>query len=192
MGVGIITGHIGVVPDKKKARAAYAGAVRMMREIGRRAAARKVVYGIETGPETAACLADFLVDAGSKGLGVNLDPANLAMVTGDDPVRAVATLAPWIVHTHAKDGVRFRACDAAAVYDSFATGGFEALVKKTGKLFEEVPLGKGAVKWPAYLATLSKIGYRGFLTIEREVGKQPEKDVRTAITFLRRLYKAKR
>jgi sugar phosphate isomerase/epimerase len=37
---------------------------------------------------------------------VNLDPANFVMVTGDDPVQAVYTLKDYIVHTHAKDGVR--------------------------------------------------------------------------------------
>ena len=192
MGVGIVTGHIGVVPVKKKARASYSAAVRMMREIARRAAARKVVYGIETGPETAVCLADFLVDVGAKGLGVNLDPANLAMVTGDDPARAVEALGSWIVHTHAKDGVRYQDCDAETVYESFASGGFDALVKKMGKLFDETPLGKGAVDWPAYLAALAKVGYRGFLTIEREVGDKPEKDIAAAARFLRKLCRARR
>ena len=37
---------------------------------------------------------------------------------------------------------------------------------------------------PAYLKALEDIGYRGFLTIEREVGNQPEKDIRTAVDFL--------
>jgi len=191
MGVGVVTGHIGVVPNKKKARAAYAAAVRMMREIARHAAKRKVVYAIETGPETAVCLAGFLTDVDAKGLGVNLDPANLAMVTGDDAARAVEALGPWIVHTHAKDGVKYRDCDAETVYESFATGGFDALVKKTGQLFAETPLGKGAVDWPAYLAALAKVGYRGFLTIEREVGDKPEKDIAAAATFLRKLCRAK-
>lgn len=44
----------------------------------------------------------------SKGAGVNLDPAGLVMVTGDDPAAAFHTLVPYIVHTHAKDGVMLK------------------------------------------------------------------------------------
>ena len=45
------------------------------------------------------------------------------------------------------------------------------------KLFEEVPLGTGSVDFPKYLAALEEIGYRGFLTIEREVGANPVGDI---------------
>ena len=53
------------------------------------------------------------------------------------------------------------------------------------KFYEEVPLGTGSVDFPPYLKALEEIGYRGFLTIEREVGDQPEVDIKTAYTFLR-------
>jgi sugar phosphate isomerase/epimerase len=52
--------------------------------------------------------------------------------------------------------------------------------------FTEVPLGTGKVDFPAYLKALNDIGYHGFLTIEREVGDNPEKDIRTAVDFLRK------
>ena len=52
------------------------------------------------------------------------------------------------------------------------------------KYFEEVPLGMGSVNYPAYLKALEDIGYRGYLTIEREVGDSPEKDIKTAVDFL--------
>ena len=42
-------------------------------------------------------------------MAVNLDPANLRMVTGDNPVAAVHNLKRYIVHTHAKDGNRLLA-----------------------------------------------------------------------------------
>ena len=42
---------------------------------------------------------------GSRGVAVNMDPANLVMVTGDDPVQAVLRRKDYIVHTHAKDGI---------------------------------------------------------------------------------------
>ena len=48
----------------------------------------------------------------------------------------------------------------------------------------EVPLGEGSVRWPEYLAALEGIGYHGFLTIEREVGENPEADIAKAVSFL--------
>lgn len=38
--------------------------------------------------------------------------------------------------------------------------------------------------FPNYLKALDDIGYRGFLTIEREVGDDPETDIAKAVTFL--------
>ena len=58
-----------------------------------------------------------------------------------------------------------------------------------GKAFEEVPLGKGGVPFPAYLAALEDIGFRGYLTIEREVGADPAADIALAADFLRNLMK---
>lgn len=104
------------------------------------------------------------------------------MVLGDDPVRAVHTLADWIVHTHAKDGVNLAPCDPLEVYAAFAEGGVEGF--DFGKYFNEVPLGEGAVDWDGYLKALSDVGYEGFLTIEREVGDDPETDIRKAVRFL--------
>ena len=40
--------------------------------------------------------------------------------------------------------------------------------------------------FPGWLKALDDIGYRGFLTIEREVGDNPEADIRRAVDFLRR------
>ena len=55
--------------------------------------------------------------------------------------------------------------------------------------FKEVPLGEGNVNFPEYLKALNSIGYNGFLTIEREVGNDPEKDIRSAINFLNTVIK---
>lgn len=183
LGTKVVTTHIGVVPHEKNA--IYETMKAACRELGNYAESKGVCFAIETGPEPAATLRAFLDDVGSKGIGVNLDPANLVMVCGDDPVAAVETLKPYIVHTHAKDGIQLQPCDPERVYGSFADGGFEKLVEETGELFREVPLGEGSVDWPAYLAALKNIGYRGFLTIEREVGENPEGDIRKAVTFLK-------
>ena len=49
----------------------------------------------------------------------------------------------------------------------------------------EVPLGKGGVKWPEYLKALDSVGYKGYLTIEREVGDDPAGDIGMAVDFLK-------
>ena len=51
--------------------------------------------------------------------------------------------------------------------------------------FIELPLGEGDVDFPAYFKALNDIGYKGFLTIEREVGDDPEKDIGNAVNFLK-------
>ena len=55
------------------------------------------------------------------------------------------------------------------------------------RFFEEVPLGTGSVDFKAYLRALEEIGYRGFLTIEREVGENPDADIRTAKDYLEKI-----
>ena len=152
------------------------------RQIGNYAFEKGVTFAIETGPEVAIHLKNFLVHADSKGLGVNMDPANLVMVTGDDPVQAVYTLRDYIVHTHAKDGIKLKDCNPLEVYNSFAEGGVEGL--NIGELFNEVPLGDGNVDFDKYIAALRDIGYSGYLTIEREVGADPVADITKAVTFL--------
>ena len=180
----VLTTHIGVVPsDTGSAR--YADIVETLRTTGRDALNNGMVLAIETGPETPAALRQLLLDVDSKGIGVNLDPANLAMVQNCDAAEAVRLLGPYIVHTHAKDGVHLRDCDPARVYNAFAEGGFAQLVAETGELFREVELGKGQVKWGPYLAALRDNGFDGFLTIEREVGADPDGDISNAVRFLR-------
>lgn len=72
-------------------------------ELSRYADSLNAHFAIETGPEIAATLKAFLDDLHSTGVAVNLDPANLVMVTKDDPVQAVYTLKDYIVH-HARQG----------------------------------------------------------------------------------------
>ena len=120
-------------------------------------------------------------DLGSKGVAVNFDPANFVMVTVDDPVKGVYTLSEYIVHTHAKDGIKLVDCDPEVVY-----GLIEEEISG-GDKFREVPLGKGKVNFVNYLKALEEVGYRGFLTIEREVGANPAQDIKKAVTYLKNL-----
>ncbi|MGI6239782.1 MAG: sugar phosphate isomerase/epimerase family protein [Christensenellales bacterium] len=180
LGTDIVTTHIGVTPDDP-AHPRYKIMQDACGELAMYADSLGAHFAIETGPETADTLKRFLDSLGSTGVAVNLDPANLVMVTGDDPVRAVHTLKDYIVHTHAKDGVRLREVDPEVVY-GVVNGDPGA-----DPAFAEVPLGAGSVPFPAYLQALTDIGYKGFLTIEREVGDDPAADIRRAVAFLRGL-----
>ena len=53
--------------------------------------------------------------------------------------------------------------------------------------FIELPLGEGDVDFKNYLKALNDIGFTGFLTIEREVGDDPAKDISMAVRFLKEL-----
>ena len=178
----IVTTHVGVVPtDPGHPR--YAIMQDACGQLAEYADSLDAHFAIETGPETSAVLKGFLDGLGSRGVAVNLDPANLVMVTGDDPVQAVYTLRDYIVHTHAKDGVKLLDRDPEIIY---GVRDIEDVIAE-GKAFEEVPLGQGGVSFPAYLAALEDIGFRGYLTIEREVGADPSKDIALAANFLRNL-----
>ena len=175
-GVKVITTHIGVIPEDKK-HPRYKVMLDALRACGRYAAERDVVLVIETGPEKASALLQFLQDT-DGGVGVNLDPANFVMVTDQDPVEAVKMLGKYIVHTHAKDGIMLRKTDPEIIYDSFAQGGIEAL--NVADFFLETPLGEGKVDFDGYINALRELGYDGYLTIERETGEDPIADIRLA------------
>ncbi len=178
----IVTTHIGVVPsDPNHDR--YKIMQEACHELAEYADSIDAHFAVETGPETSAVLKGFLDSLNSTGVGVNLDPANLVMVTGDDPVQAVHNLKKYIVHTHAKDGKQIFFRDPEIVY------GIKKDVIVTDDSFLEVPLGEGSVDFPKYLAALEEIGYNGFLTIEREVGDKPEVDIKAAVDFLNGLMK---
>ena len=174
----VVTTHIGVVPqDSSHPR--YQIMQEACGELSRYADSLNAHFAIETGPETSLTLKNFLDSLGSRGVAVNLDPANLVMVTGDDPVQAVYNLKDYIVHTHAKDGIKLLDRDPEVIY-----GIIEDVIQE-GQAFAEVPLGQGKVPFPAYLNALTDVGYQGFLTIEREVGENPAADIALAVKYLK-------
>ncbi len=178
----VVTTHIGVVPEDK-CNPEWKILQEACEELGEYGDKIGVRLAIETGPETASTLRNFLDSLNSNSVRVNLDPANLVMVTGDDPVKAVYELKDYIVHTHAKDGIMLKRTDPSVIYNFFADGGIEDLHLED--YFRETPLGEGHVPFDDYLKALNDIGYNGFLTIEREVGDQPEEDIRKAVEFLK-------
>lgn len=180
LGTDVVTTHIGVVP-KDPSHPRYGIMQDACSQLAEYANQLGSHFAIETGPEPADVLRKFLDTLPSDGVGVNLDPANLHMCFNCDAAEAVRILKPYIVHTHAKDGVYKKFCDSEIMYGILPL----PADYQEEDYCEEVPLGQGGVNWKEYLSALDGIGYRGFLTIERETGDDPAGDIRMAADFLR-------
>jgi L-ribulose-5-phosphate 3-epimerase len=168
LGVQIVTTHIGTLPEDESAPE-WQVCVEAIRDLAAYAHSKGCIFASETGPEAPTDLLRFLQEVDTPGIAINYDPANLIMLGPFDHIGGVHVLKDYIVHTHAKDGV--------------------CLMKKESVWndFIELPLGKGSVVFPYYLAALDAIGYSGYLTIEREGGEDRVGDVAHAIQFLRGL-----
>ena len=83
-----------------------------------------------------------------------------------DPIRAVEILGPDIRSVHVKDAIG---------------------TKVPGTWGDEVPLGQGQANIKLFIKTLKKVGYRGPLCIEREVGNQEQRlaDLAHGIRYVR-------
>lgn len=130
------------------------------------AATAGITIAFETGQETSTLLRRTLDDLNCSNLKVNFDPANMLLYDKDDPLKAVELLAPDIRSVHVKDANR-------------------PIVK--GTWGSEVTLGTGQTNTAAFVQILKKVGYRGPLCIEREVGNQNERyrDIEHGIRFLK-------
>ena len=161
--------HVGFVPEDR-AGEDYQDLVKVVARCCDHAAENGQTINLETGQETAAHLLDFLGDVNRENLGVNFDPANLLLYGTGDPLPALRQVGEFVNSVHCKDARR-------------------APEHVRGKEWgEEVPLGEGEVGMTDYLRTLHEIGYRGPLTIEREIPgdrARQKADVATALEVLR-------
>ena len=119
----------------------------------------------------------------TDAVGVNFDPANLVMITGEDILKGVCLLEGKIFHTHAKDGKQLKEIDPSVLYHHFADGKTDL---NAADYFTEAPLGEGSVGFPSYLKALEQAGYHGFLTIEGSDGPQA---IEQSISFLKEMIK---
>ncbi len=125
-----------------------------------------VTVAFETGQESAALLRTTLDELECPNLKVNFDPANMLLYNMDDPLSVLDLLAPDIQSVHLKDANR---------------------PVQSGAWGEEVPLGQGQTNTKAFVKALKRVGYRGPLCIEREVGTQADRyrDIEHGVQFLR-------
>jgi sugar phosphate isomerase/epimerase len=169
LGVKSIATHIGFVPENRT-DPAYLDVLHMVRRICDHAGKNGQSFVLETGQEPADTLLTFLRDVDRTNIGINFDPANMIMYGTGDPIQALSVLAPHVVSVHCKDGVWPPRGVANA-------------------LGSERPLGAGEVGMPQFIAKLKQLGYRGILSIEREIDDEEQKkaDMRNAVKLLEQL-----
>jgi L-ribulose-5-phosphate 3-epimerase len=158
LGVPGFACHIGFVPEDK-ASPDYAAVREIVRRICDYASRYGMTFALETGQEPAPVMKAFIEDVGRENLRINFDPANLILYGTGDPIKALDVLGPWVISVHVKDG-------------TWPSPG------KPGSLGAEMPLGEGAVGIDRFVEKLKEIGYRGPLTIEREVSLEQSMDDR--------------
>ncbi|MBL8867450.1 MAG: sugar phosphate isomerase/epimerase [Gemmataceae bacterium] len=164
LGLSDIMLHAGFIPEVgAEGRKAFLDTLAQVSDLAARVG---ITVAFETGQETSTLLRRTLDDLKCPNLKVNFDPANMLLYDKDDPIRAVELLAPDIRSVHVKDANR-------------------PTVK--GEWGAEVPLGSGQTNTKLFIQTLKKVGYRGPLCIEREVGTQADRfrDIAHGVRFLR-------
>jgi sugar phosphate isomerase/epimerase len=164
LGLSNLMLHAGFIPDPGKPdRKPFLDTLARVSDLAK---AKGVTIGFETGQETADLLRRTLDELKCPNLKVNFDPANMLLYDKGDPLRAVEILGPDIRSVHVKDANR---------------------PTTPGTWGDEVPLGQGQVNIREFVKTLKKVGYRGPLCIEREVGNQEQRvaDVAHGISYLR-------
>ncbi len=164
LGLSDLMLHAGFIPEPRDPdRKPFLDTLTRVSDLAK---AKGVTVAFETGQETADLLRLTLDELRCPNLKVNFDPANMLLYDKGDPLRAVEILGPDIRSVHVKDANR---------------------PTTPGTWGEEVPLGRGQVNIRQFVKTLQKVGYRGSLCIEREVGNQDERlaDVAHGIAYLR-------
>jgi sugar phosphate isomerase/epimerase len=168
IGVKRAAAHIGFVPEDEK-DPLYAEVIEAARKVADRCKSKGLVFALETGQETGPTLKRFIGDLNRDNIRVNFDPANMILYGSGEPIAALKIVGQWVDGVHCKDG-------------KWPTEG--------GKLGHEMPLGEGEVGIENFVKTLVEIGYRGPLTIEREIsGEQQARDIMKAKTLLEGLRK---
>jgi L-ribulose-5-phosphate 3-epimerase len=163
IGVQSITTHVGFIPEFP-GDPLYQGTLVALKAVAQKCLECGVEFWFETGQETPITVLRTIEDIGTQNLGINLDPANLLMYGKANPVDALDVFGQWVRGVHAKDG-------------EYPTNGAELGVEK--------PMGEGRVNFPALVPKLKSLGYKGHLTIEREIsGPEQVEDIQRAIEIL--------
>lgn len=163
IGAPSITTHVGFIPENMT-DPVYPGLIETLRDLAGTCRSHGLGFWFETGQETPVTLLRAIHDIGLDNLGINLDPANLLMYGKANPVDALDIFGKYVRGVHVKDG-------------EYPTDGHS--------LGKERPVGQGRVDFYTLIRKLYDLGYRGPLTIEREIkGDQQIQDIKHAIEYL--------
>ena len=162
-GLDAVTSHVGFIPEDPN-DPAYGPIIDFLRAFAGYCRDNGQGFIFETGQETPQTLLRAIQDVGLDNLGINLDPANLLLYGNGRPLDAVDVFGEYVRNTHCKDG-RWPTDDA--------------------HLGKETPLGEGEVNFQQLIPKLYAAGYRGPLTIEREIsGPKQLEDILKAKALL--------
>jgi sugar phosphate isomerase/epimerase len=167
--VDVVALHLGFVPHDAS-DALYREVLAVTRDVCDHCRAQGQALHLETGQEPADTLVAFIGDVERDNLFINFDPANMILYGSGEPIEALEKVGRWVRSVHCKDA-------KWAAHPGQEWGA-------------EVPLGAGDVGMERYLRTLDAIGYRGPLTIEREIPQDPERqkvEIGGALALLREL-----
>ena len=163
IGIKVVTSHMGFIPADNTTLL-YKGFIETMKKFVAFCKVNDQLFTFETGQEPPIVLRRAIDDIGADNVRVNLDSANLLMYGMGKPLEAVRLLGEFVVNTHCKDG---------------------RMPEAGGKLGPEMPLGEGDVHYEEVLPALYEKGFRGPLTIEREIsGTQQIEDIKNAMKLL--------
>jgi sugar phosphate isomerase/epimerase len=165
----VVALHLGFVPHDTTS-GPYGEIVQLTRELCEHCQGNGQSLHLETGQETADALLAFIGKVGRPNLFINFDPANMILYGTGEPIAALKKVGRYVRSVHCKDGTW--------------------AVRPGEEWGREVPLGDGDVGMENYLRTLDEIGYRGPLTIEREIAQEPARqkaEIGHAIQLLDRL-----
>ncbi|MEX0978564.1 MAG: sugar phosphate isomerase/epimerase family protein [Pirellulales bacterium] len=171
LGVDVVGLHLGFVPHEPS-DPLYREVLAVTREVCDHCASQKQALHLETGQEPADTLLGFIADVQRDNLFVNFDPANMILYGSGEPIEALEKIGRFVRSVHCKD-----AKWAASPGREWGS---------------EVALGEGDVGMERYLRMLDAVGYRGPLTIEREIPQEPERqkvEIGRALSLLRDLKK---
>jgi L-ribulose-5-phosphate 3-epimerase len=147
LGVNTIAAHIGFIPEDPR-DPTFKEMAEAVRKIADYCKKNGQYFVLETGQETARTLVRFIEEVGRDNVRVNFDPANMLYYGSGDPIEALEILRRYVIGVHCKD-----------------------IKMPSGEQREavEVLFGDGDVAAERFIKKLKEIGYKGPLTIEREV-----------------------
>ncbi len=160
LGAPVVVNQVGRVPDDEGPD--WDRLVQSLEDLGRYGQHVGAVLAAETGTESGENLAKLLETVENGMIAVNFDPGNL-IINDFSPSESLKALGKYVMHVHAKDGVR-------------------DLAQGRGI---EVPLGRGSAEFPLLMAQLEEHQYRGYFTIERENSEDPIFEIGQAVQYLR-------